>query len=185
LLATQNNTYLALEGAVDFICILIMIHSLMLGTCQSNSQKHIVESNSRPSSCDTEVLQQDHKDESNICNEDKSIPKVLENDMPEAAPVERMDSAIMLPSVAGKSEMSDELLNTELSDEAEEHSLSSDKYTIKNFCTGSAKNDLFALPKDCHMDTCQKQELPDVHYLPKSPGESANCQDESVSGSGQ
>ncbi|XP_025806017.1 uncharacterized protein LOC112884714 isoform X3 [Panicum hallii] len=157
---------------------------LKSGTCQSNSQKHIVESNSRPSSCDTEVLQQDHKDESNICNEDKSIPKVLENDMPEAAPVERMDSAIMLPSVAGKSEMSDELLNTELSDEAEEHSLSSDKYTIKNFCTGSAKNDLFALPKDCHMDTCQKQELPDVHYLPKSPGESANCQDESVSGSG-
>jgi len=118
-------------------------------------------------------------------NEDKTIPKVLENDMPEVAPIERLESAIMLPSVAGKSEMSDELLNTKLSDGGEEHSFSSDKYTINDFCTGHAKNDLFPLPKDCHIDSCQKQEIPDVLYLPKFPEESTNCQDESVSGSGQ
>jgi len=117
-------------------------------------------------------------------NEDKTIPKVLENDMPEVAPIERLESAIMLPSVAGKSEMSDELLNTKLSDGGEEHSFSSDKYTINDFCTGHAKNDLFPLPKDCHIDSCQKQEIPDVLYLPKFPEESTNCQDESVSGSG-
>ena len=162
-----------------------MIHSLMLGICQSHGEKHIVESNSRLLNCDTEVLHQDHKDERNIHNVDKTIPKILENDMPEAAPIERMESAILLPSVAGKPEISDELLNTNLSDEGEKHSFSSDKYTIKDFRTGHAKNDLFPLPKDCHIDSCQKQEIPDVLYLPKFPEESTNCQDESVSGSGQ
>ncbi|XP_039835739.1 uncharacterized protein LOC120696801 isoform X9 [Panicum virgatum] len=90
---------------------------LKSGICQSHGQKHIVESNSRLLNCDTEVLHQDHKDERNIHNVDKTIPKVLENDMPEAAPIERMESATLLPSVAGKPEISDELLNTNLSDE--------------------------------------------------------------------
>ncbi|XP_062203939.1 uncharacterized protein LOC133906156 isoform X2 [Phragmites australis] len=155
------------------------------GICQSRGLKHKDEINSKLSSCDTEVLHQDHKEECNELNEDKVTPEVLENDMSEAALVEEMESAIMLLPVAVMSELLDEQLNPKLeSDEGEEHSFSCDKDTIETFCTGSVKNELSHLPKDCHIDSCQKQEVPDNLSVPKSPEESANCQDENVLRSG-
>lgn len=163
-----------------------MIHSLLLGICQPSSQKHIVETNSRLSSCGTEVLHQDHKEECNKPNEGKCSPIALvENNMTEDAPTEGMESSIMLPLIAGTSEIPDEQLNTKMSDEREEFSFSCDKDTTENLCTGLAKRDLYPLHKDFHIDSCQKQEVPEVLSLPKSPEESAKFQCVSVSGSGQ
>ncbi|CAN6349076.1 unnamed protein product [Urochloa humidicola] len=159
-------------------------HSNEYGICQSHGQKHMVEINPNLLSCDSEMLHRDHKEETSEPNEDKIIPNVPENGTSEAAPVEGSESAVMLPFVAGMLEMPDEQLKTKLSDEGEEHSFSCDKDTIGTFCTGSPKKDLFPLPKDCHIDSCQKQEVPDVLSLPKSPEESANYLDGSVSGSG-
>jgi hypothetical protein len=161
-----------------------MIHSLLLGICQSHSQKHIIEANSMLFSCGTEVLHQDHK-ECNEPNEGKFSPKALvENNMTEDAPIEGIGSSMMVPLVAGMSEIPDEQLNTEMSDESEELSFSCDKDTIENFCTGPAKRDLYPLPKDFHIDSCQKQEVPEVLSSPKSPEESTKFQCVSLSGSG-
>ncbi|CAL4911419.1 unnamed protein product [Urochloa decumbens] len=161
-------------------------HSDEYGICQSHShgQKQMVENNPNLSSCDSEMLHRDHKEEISEPNEDKIIPEVPENGMSEAAPVEGTESAIMLPLVAGTLEMPDEQLKTKLSDEGEEDSFSCDKDTIETSCAGSAKKDLFPLPKDCPIDSCQKQEVPDVLSLLKSLEESANYLDGSVSGSG-
>ncbi|CAN6325926.1 unnamed protein product [Urochloa humidicola] len=159
-------------------------HSNEYGICQSHGQKHMVEINSNLSSCDSEMLHRDLKEEISEPSEDKIIPKLPENGMSEAAPVEGTESAILLPLVAGTLEPPDEQLKTKLSDEGEEHNFSCDKDIIETFCTDSAKKDLFPLPKDCHIDSCQKQEVPDVLSLPKSPEESANYLDGSVSASG-
>jgi len=161
-----------------------MIHSLLLGICQSRSQKHIIEANSMVFSCGTEVLHQDHK-ECNKPNEGKFSPKALvENNMTEDAPIEGIGSSMMVPLVAGMSEIPYEQLNTKMSDESEELSFSCDKDTIENFCTGPAKRDLYPLSKDFHIDSCQKQEVPEVLSSPKSPEESAKFQCASLSGSG-
>lgn len=148
-----------------------MIYSLMLGICRSYGQKCIAEIDSKQLSCDAEVLHKDHKEESKKPSEDRIIPKVLENDMSKISPIEGMESAIMLPSVAGTLEMPDEQLQIKLNDEGEEHSFSCDKDTFEI--------------KGCHIDSCQKQQVSDVLSLPKSPGESAIRLDESVSGLGQ
>ncbi|XP_022683983.1 uncharacterized protein LOC101770487 isoform X2 [Setaria italica] len=150
------------------------------GICRSHGQKHIVEINSKQSSCDSEMIHQDHKEENYEPNEDK----ILENGMYEDAPVKGIESAIMLPSVAGTLKMPVEQLKTNLGDEGEEHSFSCGQDMIEIFCTGSAKKDLFPLPKDYHVDSFQKQDVPDVLSLLQSPEESANCLEESVTGSG-
>jgi len=161
-----------------------MIHSLLLGICHSRSQKHIIEANSRLFGCGTEVLHQDHK-ECNEPNEGKFSPKALvENNMTEDAPIEGIGSSLMVPLVAGMSERPDEQLNTKTSDESEELSFSCDKVTIENFCTGPAKRELYPLPKDFHLDFCQKQVVPEVLSSPKSPEESAKFQCASLSRSG-
>ncbi|XP_066357599.1 uncharacterized protein [Miscanthus floridulus] len=153
------------------------------GICQSCSQKHLIEANSRLFSCGTEVVHQDHK-ECNEPNEGKFSPKALVENMTEDAPIEGIGSSMMAPLVAGMSEIPDEQLNTKMSDESEELSFSCDKDTIENFCTGPAKWDLYPLPKDFHIDSCQKQEVPEVLSSPKSPEESAKFQCAGLSGSG-
>ncbi|KAG0520208.1 hypothetical protein BDA96_08G053600 [Sorghum bicolor] len=154
------------------------------GICHSRSQKHIIEANSRLFGCGTEVLHQDHK-ECNEPNEGKFSPKALvENNMTEDAPIEGIGSSLMVPLVAGMSERPDEQLNTKTSDESEELSFSCDKVTIENFCTGPAKRELYPLPKDFHLDFCQKQVVPEVLSSPKSPEESAKFQCASLSRSG-
>ncbi|CAD6268296.1 unnamed protein product [Miscanthus lutarioriparius] len=153
------------------------------GICQSRSQKHLIEANSRLFSCGTEVVHQDHK-ECNEPNEGKFSPKALVENMTEDAPIEGIGSSMMVPLVAGMSKIPGEQLNTKMSDESEELSFSCDKDTIENFCTGPAKRDLYPLPKDFHIDSCQKQEVPEVLSSPKSPEESAKFQCASLSGSG-
>ncbi|KAL6641829.1 hypothetical protein ACP70R_020010 [Stipagrostis hirtigluma subsp. patula] len=150
------------------------------GICQSSVRKHIEHFNSKLSSCTTEALHQDHKMEHNVLNENKVTPGVPENDMSEAVsfPVEGMESAIAILPVGGTSELPNEQLNLMLEgDGGEEHSFSCDKDTSEISCTGSAKNDLSHMLEDCHMDSCQKQGVPDGLPVPKSPEESANCQD--------
>ncbi|XP_066356443.1 uncharacterized protein [Miscanthus floridulus] len=153
------------------------------GICQSRSQKHLIEANSRLFSCGTEVVHQDHK-ECNEPNEGKFSPKALVENMTEDAPIEGIGSSMMVPLISGMSEIPDEQLSTKMSDEIEELSFSCDKDTIENFCTGPAKRDLYPLPKDFHIDSCQKQEVPEVLSSPKSAEESMKFQCVSLSGSG-
>jgi hypothetical protein len=159
----------------------------MLGICQSHGQKHIVEINSKQSSGDSEIMHHDHKEENNKSNEDKIIANILENSMSEETPVKGIESSVMLPSVDAGLEIPDEKLKTKLGDEGEEHSFSCGQDTIEPFCTGSAQKDMFPLTKDkdYHVDSCRKQDVPDVLSLIQSPEESANCIDESATGSGQ
>uniref|UniRef100_A0A0A9CM46 Uncharacterized protein n=1 Tax=Arundo donax TaxID=35708 RepID=A0A0A9CM46_ARUDO len=155
------------------------------GICQPIGQKHIDEINPKLLSCDTGVLHKYHREECNALNEDKVTPGVPENDMSESAPVEATESAIMLLPVAEMSELPDEQLNPKQeSDEGEEHSSSCDKDRVEIFCTGSVKDHLSHLSEDCHIDSCQKQDVPDELSVPKCPEESANIQDMSVLESG-
>ncbi|KAJ1264909.1 hypothetical protein BS78_08G037600 [Paspalum vaginatum] len=158
--------------------------SVRSGICQSRGQKYIVEINCELSSSDTEVLHPDLKEECSKSGKDGFSPKVLQYDMSETAPIEGMENAIMLPPKVGTLEMPDEQFNSKTTDDGEEHNFSCDKDTAKNFCTGSVNNDMYPLPKDCHIDSCQEQEVPEVISLSKSLEKSVNHQDNSIAGSG-
>ncbi|TVU51008.1 hypothetical protein EJB05_02410 [Eragrostis curvula] len=119
-------------------------HSKEYGICQSSGGKHIDEKNSKLLSCDTEVVRQDQCCE---LNEDK----VLQKGICEAALAEGAESTIMLDG------------------EFEEYRFSCDKDTDEFICIISAKNSMPDLPRDCHLDSCEKQEFLDDLSVPKCP----------------
>ncbi|KAL6905567.1 hypothetical protein ACP4OV_003168 [Aristida adscensionis] len=163
------------------------LHQVTSEICQSSGRK-LIDGNNFIWSCDIEMV---YLDPNNKRNEDTVTAGVPESHISgtASAPVEEAESVTIMPQVSGTSELPVEQLKPKLysdelySDDGEEHRFSCDKDRKEVFFTGSVTNNLLHLSEDCHIDSCQKQEVP--NNLPVlTPEESTYYQDERVLGSG-